>query len=259
MKRSPVESESEPSPKRREQDHSGGAKIRSSLTITAQPTSGHREQAPFTGKRARLYGELLKSAEEISAERYTKSGAAQARLKTAASIGLLSVMDEQILNSCQEDTAEEFIDGLGPQAARILDICVQREVREWYRKWCILTGHSLHTQAAHIFSNSIERFGPITRSVINTLKYFWPREDVEELRALLANPAHEKTNLIVLMVDVHSLATTWVWCRRNQRIQYIRRMVHAGMSAFANVIATDVAKFRRVLHQAIPDYKSNCC
>ncbi|KAI1814712.1 hypothetical protein GGS20DRAFT_547073 [Poronia punctata] len=123
-------------------------------------------------------------------------------------------MDKEVLNM-REDSGDEFVDMLGPQAACVLAIWrgpdrvqkaaqrsnatlgAQQEVREWYNKICILSSHSWHTQAPHILPNSIERFSPSMNSLLNTLKCFWPRTEVDKLRKLLADPAHERRSLLV--------------------------------------------------------------
>lgn len=79
--------------------------------------------------------------------------------------------------------------------------------KAWYGGRCILTG-AWEVEACHIVANSIEKndVSPFWEG----LSAFWPRNKVNELRAMIKKPEYQNTNLLVLRNDCHTL---WEQCK----------------------------------------------
>ncbi|KAI0393050.1 hypothetical protein F5Y17DRAFT_328107 [Xylariaceae sp. FL0594] len=188
--------------------------------------------ASFRGKRARIYAGLLKEARNVTSLGLSKKGIADRYLLITGSIGLLSVMDEGVLEQAPVNDAIKFMNVLGPQAVRVLEtwttpgslylarptslatFTAQNAVRGWYNQTCVLTGTTGATQAADIFPNSIERYPGCTTDLLHQLSCFWPQPKMDRLKEQLKDPEDQRSNIFMLRSDVHRIWDNHHFCFR---------------------------------------------
>ncbi|KAB5560196.1 hypothetical protein GE09DRAFT_1220850 [Coniochaeta sp. 2T2.1] len=99
-------------------------------------------------------------------------------------------MDDAIFEAMNMRSARKFTNTFGFQAKDLLD----------------------RLEAAHIFPHATERNEFGLESFFDMLELFWAESEVEALRQHLALPEHEKTNILVISEDAHTLWGDHRWC-----------------------------------------------
>lgn len=92
-----------------------------------QPRTTNPVLLPLSGRKRELYDMLLQEMDDIDNMPFTVPGKRTLKARTAAAIGVLVMMDDQILETLHIPKAipkaRYFTETLGHQAVRILDLC----------------------------------------------------------------------------------------------------------------------------------------
>ncbi|KAB5562884.1 hypothetical protein GE09DRAFT_763068 [Coniochaeta sp. 2T2.1] len=199
------------------------SKLGFSATAPVQPPT-------ISNSKRGLHKALLEQAGDIATYGLSKTAENDLKMRTAASIGVLSIMDDAIFEAMNMRSARKFTNTFGFQAKDLLDrwankskrqkgvgrskdtTDAQKEVKRWYALHCTLTGITKPVEAAHIFPHPTERNEFGLESFFDMLELFWAESEVEALRQHLALPEHEKTNILVISEDAHTLWDDHRWC-----------------------------------------------
>ncbi|OIW27126.1 hypothetical protein CONLIGDRAFT_635321 [Coniochaeta ligniaria NRRL 30616] len=195
------------------------------------------EVPPLSNEQKAVYNTLLDGLGDIDRDQLNKTTSLRTKMRISALIGLLTVMDPEMLKGMATRNAAYIVELYGYTAESLLNRWIksgtmqqrtqrakcttdaQRAVRAWYGEVCILTNVKKPTEAAHAIPNVIERSKWGLQSFLAGLSIFFSPTDHERWRTILLDPKHEETNLVMLRKDIHDLWDDALFCLEPREVQ----------------------------------------